>query len=181
MTFFVANNLGKPRILSSGKPFFELLRMLTTSKTWINLILMFNSQPSQGWCFCYTENLPLAINFDLASWTWAVSGLGKWLNPLPHYAAFWHTKDTLHWKTLWEKQLLLSSVFSTLYGTCFSFWMHFKMSSAICFSLDQSKILSSGNSLTVYKTTKFCFDQTWKHLQKTIWMLISQYPHNPKF
>ena len=29
----------------------------------------------------------------------------------------------------------------------FSFQMHFKMSSAICFNLDQSKILSSGNGL----------------------------------
>ena len=27
--------------------------------------------------------------------------------------------------------------------------MHFKMSSAICFNLDQSKILSSGNGLTL--------------------------------
>ena len=27
--------------------------------------------------------------------------------------------------------------------------MHFKMSSAICFSLDQSEILSSGNGLTL--------------------------------
>ena len=29
------------------------------------------------------------------------------------------------------------------------------MSSAICFNLDQSKILSSGNGLTLYKMTKF--------------------------
>ena len=38
-------------------------------------------------------------------------------------------------------------MFSTLYGTYFSFQMHFKMSSVICFNLDQSKILSSGNGL----------------------------------
>ena len=54
-------------------------------------------------------------------------------------------------------------MFSTLYGTYFSFQMHFKMSSAIRFNVDLSKILSSGNGLkscnkivaknvTVYKT-----------------------------
>ena len=36
---------------------------------------------------------------------------------------------------------------STLYDAYFSFQMHSKMSSAICFNLDQSKILSSGNGL----------------------------------
>ena len=39
------------------------------------------------------------------------------------------------------------TLFSTLYGTYFSFSIHFKMSSAICFNLDQSKILSSDNGL----------------------------------
>ena len=38
-------------------------------------------------------------------------------------------------------------MFSTLYGTYFPFQMHFKMLSAICFNLDQSKILTSGNGL----------------------------------
>ena len=38
-------------------------------------------------------------------------------------------------------------MFSTLYGIYFSFQMHFKMSSAICFNLGQSKIFSSGNGL----------------------------------
>ena len=33
--------------------------------------------------------------------------------------------------------------------------MHFKMSSAICFNLDQSKILSPGNRLTVKKVENF--------------------------
>ena len=41
------------------------------------------------------------------------------------------------------------TMFSTLYGTYLSFLMHFKMSSAICFNLNQSKILSSGNGLVV--------------------------------
>ena len=38
-------------------------------------------------------------------------------------------------------------MFTTLYGTYFLFEMHFKMSSAVCFNLDQFKILSSGNGL----------------------------------
>ena len=40
------------------------------------------------------------------------------------------------------------TMFSTLHGTYFSFEMHFKMSSATCFNLDQSEILSCGNRLT---------------------------------
>ena len=44
------------------------------------------------------------------------------------------------------------TMFCTLYGTYFSFLMHCKMSSAICFTLDQSKILSSGNWLIFSKT-----------------------------
>ena len=40
-------------------------------------------------------------------------------------------------------------MFSSLYGTYHSFKMHFKMSSAICFNLDQSKIMSSGHGLKV--------------------------------
>ena len=39
------------------------------------------------------------------------------------------------------------TMFSILYGTYFSFEMHFKMLSAICFNLDHSKILLSGNGL----------------------------------
>ena len=39
------------------------------------------------------------------------------------------------------------TMFSTQYDTYFSFSMHFKMSSAISFNLDQSKILLSGNGL----------------------------------
>ena len=38
-------------------------------------------------------------------------------------------------------------MFSTLYDAYFAFQMHLKMSSAIHFNLDQSKILSSGNEL----------------------------------
>ena len=39
-------------------------------------------------------------------------------------------------------------MFSTLHDTYFSFRLSLKMSSAICFNLDQSKILSSGYGLT---------------------------------
>ena len=38
--------------------------------------------------------------------------------------------------------------------------MHFKMSSAICLDLDESKILSSGNGLTQYQTTNSRLFQT---------------------
>ena len=41
-------------------------------------------------------------------------------------------------------------MFSILHGTYFSFSMHFKMSSAICFNLDLFKILSSANGLFLY-------------------------------
>ena len=47
----------------------------------------------------------------------------------------------------YKQFLLFSHKFSTLHGTYISFSMHFKMASAICFNLDQSKILSSGNEL----------------------------------
>ena len=40
-------------------------------------------------------------------------------------------------------------MFSTVYDTSFSFQMHFEMSSVICFNLNQSKILSSGNGLNI--------------------------------
>ena len=43
--------------------------------------------------------------------------------------------------------LLFSQCFLPVYGTYFLFYMHFKMSSAICFNLDQSKMSSSGNGL----------------------------------
>ena len=43
-------------------------------------------------------------------------------------------------------------MFSTLYVTYFSLKcrLHFKMLSAICFNVNQSKILSSGNDLSAY-------------------------------
>ena len=46
-----------------------------------------------------------------------------------------------------NKQFLLFSMFSIPHGTDFSFQMHFQMSSATRFNLDQSKILSSGIGL----------------------------------
>ena len=48
---------------------------------------------------------------------------------------------------------------STLYGIYFPFWMHFEMSSAICFNLDQSKILLSGNGLTDQKNEQLTLSQ----------------------
>ena len=54
-------------------------------------------------------------------------------------------------------------MFSTLYGIYFSFQMHFKMSSAICFNLDRSRTWSSGNRLALYQATKPGLN--WKHIQ----------------
>ena len=47
------------------------------------------------------------------------------------------------------------TMFSTLYGTYFSFSMH----SAICLNLDQSKVLSSGNRLipTLFTFGSYCY------------------------
>ena len=47
--------------------------------------------------------------------------------------------------------LLFHNVFYPIYGTYFPCYTHFEMSSAICFSLDQSKKLSSGNGLTGFQ------------------------------
>ena len=41
---------------------------------------------------------------------------------------------------LWQAISPSTTMFSNLYGTYFPFLMHFKMSSAICFNLDKSKI-----------------------------------------
>ena len=45
------------------------------------------------------------------------------------------------------------TMFPTLYDTHFSFQIHFKIASAICFNLDQSKILLSGNGLSHSQTS----------------------------
>ena len=55
----------------------------------------------------------------------------------------------LDWSKLKQANSPFLTMFSTLCGTYFPFSMHFKMSSAICFTLYQSKILSSGNGLSV--------------------------------
>ena len=47
---------------------------------------------------------------------------------------------------------LFLTIFSTLYDTYFPFEMDLKMSSEICFNLDQSKILSSCYGLTLSQT-----------------------------
>ena len=76
------------------------------------------------------------------------------LNPLPHNAAI---SCTIHIavenivrnrEIACNKQFLLfSQCFLPYMVLIFHFKCSFKMSSAICFNLDQSKILSSGNGL----------------------------------
>ena len=72
------------------------------------------------------------------------------INPLPHFdplKIYSCGKDGEKGEIACNMQFLLFSVFSTLYGTYFPFQMHFWMSSAIYFRLDQTKILLSGNGL----------------------------------
>ena len=52
--------------------------------------------------------------------------------------------------------------------------MHFKMSSAICFNLDQSKILSSGNGLTVKQIMRY-FQQAEKRPKEKLSTQVSLY------
>ena len=56
------------------------------------------------------------------------------------------------------------TMFSILHGTYFPFYMHFKMLSAICFHLDQSKILSPGKGLS-----KMTFENNVQH-ENSIWV-----------
>ena len=64
-----------------------------------------------------------------------------------------------------KRFLLFSHFFFLPYDTYFPFQMHFKMSSAICFNLDQSKIFSSGNELNGAETAEFATDID----KKTFW------------
>ena len=56
---------------------------------------------------------------------------------------------------------------STLYGTYFWFQTHFTMLSVICFSLDQSKMSSSGNGLKLCEhNLTFYWTENFSHLSK---------------
>ena len=61
----------------------------------------------------------------------------------------------------YKQFLLFSQCFLPCMVLIFPFWMHFEMSSAICFNLDQSKILSTCNGLkdfTLYHTIPYFND-----------------------
>ena len=67
--------------------------------------------------------------------------------PLPHKVTFWRTIDNCG-KHCEKGEIACNNfltMFYTLYGTNFSFQIHLKMSSTICFNLDKSKTLLSGN------------------------------------
>ena len=53
--------------------------------------------------------------------------------------------------------------------------MHFKMLSAICFNLDQSKILSSGNGLINYCQWGICMSFAWLLTSEEIVFLLACY------
>ena len=61
-------------------------------------------------------------------------------------------------------------MFSTLYDTYFSFQVNFKISSAICLGLDQSKILSSGNGLMhkVSFQVSLCYPRSLAWVRKSL-------------
>ena len=71
-------------------------------------------------------------------------------NSLPHNAPLRYIAEE---KIMRKGEIACKSNFSFSHsvfypiGTYFSFQMHFKMSSTICFDLDQSNILSFGNGL----------------------------------
>ena len=77
-----------------------------------------------------------------------------WISPFPHNDTFWHPWETRVLKTLWVKEkLLVTSNFSFNHSVFYLlenfllFPSNLKLSSADCFNLGQSKILSSGNGL----------------------------------
>ena len=82
------------------------------------------------------------------------------LNPLTHYHTMHHFdalkifscgKHCEKRRNCLEQAIsLFLTMFSILYGAHFSFEIYFEMSSAICFNLDQSEILSSGNGLNLF-------------------------------
>ena len=101
-----------------------------------------------------------------------------YFNSFPNKPLFSRVRSTSLLKTLWEKKkLLVTSNFSFFHSVLYLFgelssifielkncrlqtlsvwkslkfviWERVKMSSAICFNFDQSKILSSGNKVVV--------------------------------
>ena len=67
---------------------------------------------------------------------------------MPHFDALKICSCGKHCEKMQQALSPFLTIFSTLYGTYFPFEMHLKMSSAICFNLDQSQISLSGNGLS---------------------------------
>ena len=67
----------------------------------------------------------------------------------------------------YKKYLLFSPCCLSDMALIFSFQMHFKISSAVCFNFDQSKILSSGNELKkviLYLMFSFMKQRNWSQI-----------------
>ena len=75
--------------------------------------------------------------------------------------------------------LLFSQCFLPYMALIFHFKMHFEMSYVICFSLDQSKILSSGNGLTLSQTTNFRHFQTERLCRRQFLNLMKMAESSP--
>ena len=108
------------------------------------------------WLYCDKCCIQKFLSYTAVAST-PIHAFLEFFSPLTHYHTIPHS-DTLKIYSCGKhcekrKNCLLQAIFpfltmfSTLYGTYFPFKMHFKMSSVICFHLDQSKILLSGNRL----------------------------------
>ena len=93
------------------------------------------------------------------------------VNLFPHNYILWQVWKRSLFKTLWEKEKLLSqaispfsTMFCTLSKTEIIIFVIFNLSSAYAFSLVWSKILSFGNGLTLFKMTNRWTCSHWKHM-----------------
>ena len=98
------------------------------------------------------------------------------VNPFPHNDTFWRPREASLLKTLWEKEkLLVMSNFSFSHSVFYLFrelsaiFIKFKIVVCNLFTLDQSKILSSGNGLNSLQNNKILDWSKFKALilQKT--------------
>ena len=108
-----------------------------------------------------TLNCPLQM---LSIWTSLIL-----INPLPHNAAFWCTTDIQLWKTIVKKgkiacnkQFLYFSRFLPHMAIISQFKCALKCCLQFFFSLDQSKIFSSGNGLKNKATVNLASGNAFK-------------------
>ena len=101
--------------------------------------------------FCYSHSVFKRLELQ----TCKIQGLfGKGFNPFPHNDTFWRPWETSLLKNRGKRRRAISplpTVFSTCLENFLLFSSNVKLSSADCFKMDLSKILSSGNGLKVMR------------------------------